>query len=520
MKKEKEENKPKKFKKKPIKIQLMNNYEKDKNAKLFGSTFTNSFHSINKITNNLLNQKMNNIKKPNKFNLTNQSTFIKSTANNKANVTIGNNTYRNNKNLKNDYKMTSSFYMTKEVKNKIKNPEIKNIKKMILNLSVNNSILERNKNQKALPGNSLTFRNNININKDTNIIDLYKRKVVKAPENKINKKELNNNMRKENKNINKINRREVSHKNNFERTKTNIRLKTKKNDANKISRGKSMDKKIQIDKEKKGYNNLYDKYLTKFKERMQKISLNKNYKTDEDIKINNNNNNKQMKNIQKKEIFTRYKTQTNFFKKKKDKKDKENNIKKIILELPKKQTTKMKIEKRKVGKSVLIKRDNEVKKEKGNTIRKEKEKMNQNENGIKVPKRSKSMAKLTDKTKKHLNEDKYDIDYILYGNIKPSKNEDPFDDIDSIVRQIDFDKIRLGAKNIFSTEGNDKYKNYCKNFNELFNKAISNNEQRKSIENDKSNKKSENQINMLQSENTTDSFKKNKINVSFIENTS
>ena len=87
------------------------------------------------------------------------------------------------------------------------------------------------------------------------------------------------------------------------------------------------------------------------------------------------------------------------------------------------------------------------------------------------------MAKLTDNTKKNLNNEKYDIDYILYGKIKPSKYED----------------------------------------DNLFNKDISKN-LRKSIEKDKSNEKNDNNINLIQNENTTDSFKKNKINVSFIEN--
>ena len=80
------------------------------------------------------------------------------------------------------------------------------------------------------------------------------------------------------------------------------------------------------------------------------------------------------------------------------------------------------------------------------------------------------MAKLTDNTKKNLNNEKYDIDYILYGKIKPSKYEDPFDDIDSIVRHIDFNRVKLNSKNIFDVEGNDKYENYSKNFDNLFNK--------------------------------------------------
>ena len=127
------------------------------------------------------------------------------------------------------------------------------------------------------------------------------------------------------------------------------------------------------------------------------------------------------------------------------------------------------------------------------------------------------MTRLTDRTKKNINDEKYDIDYILYGKINPPKYEDPFDDIDSIVKFINFDKININAKNIFSVENNDRYENYSKNFDVLFNKAISNN-QRKSIEKDKGNKNNDSNINLIQNENTTDSFKKNKINISFIDN--
>jgi hypothetical protein len=138
-----------------------------------------------------------------------------------------------------------------------------------------------------------------------------------------------------------------------------------------------------------------------------------------------------------------------------------------------------------------------------------------NDNKITIPKRSKSMNKLTDKTKKNFNDEKYDIDYILYGELKPSKNEDPFDDVDSIVKQLNFDNIRLKSKNIFNVEDNEKYEKYSQNFENLFNKAISDNGLRKSVEKNKDN---ENNSNVIQNENTTDSFKKNKINVSFIDN--
>ena len=487
MKKDVDDNITKKFKKRPKNIQLMKKTDTKDNSKIFGSTFSNNFTSINKVTNRLLNQKKITAKQPNKFNLTNESTLNKSLYNQNKKNNIYN-------------KTTSSFYIPKEEKNKDKKIPIKNVKKFVLNLSLNDNIKKRNGNNTNIIGNSLTYRNNINTNNDLNKQSTIRKKINKdknQKQNKITNKE-------------KIN--DGSRKNKFERAKTVVKLKTQKNQEKNNSRRKSKDKIEQIDKEKKGYNNLYDKYLDKFMERMHKISLIKNYRNDDDIKDKKILN----KSINKQGMIHRYKTQTNFFKKK-DKKDNEINNLKKTKEVQKKQTTKIKIEKRKVGKSVGIKINKDKNKEKEielkNNIR---IKNTQNNNNIiKIPKRSKSMAKLTEKSKKNLNEDKYDIDYILYEKIKPSKNEDPFDDIDSIVKQINFNVIRLKSKNIFNVEDNDKYENYKKNFDEIFSKAILDNNLRKSIEKNKNN---DNNSNILQNENTTDSFKKNKINVSFIEN--
>ena len=487
MKKDVDDNITKKFKKRPKNIQLMKKTDTKDNSKIFGSTFSNNFTSINKVTNHLLNQKKITAKQPHKFNLTNESTLNKSLYNQNKKNNIYN-------------KTTSSFYIPKEEKNKDKKIPIKNVKKFVLNLSLNDNIKKRNGNNTNIIGNSLTYRNNINTNNDLNKQSTIRKKINKdknQKQNKITNKE-------------KIN--DGSRKNKFERAKTVVKLKTQKNQEKNNSRRKSKDKIEQIDKEKKGYNNLYDKYLDKFMERMHKISLIKNYRNDDDIKDKKILN----KSINKQGMIQRYKTQTNFFKKK-DKKDNEINNLKKTKEVQKKQTTKIKIEKRKVGKSVGVKINKDKNKEKEielkNNIR---IKNTQNNNNIiKIPKRSKSMAKLTEKSKKNLNEDKYDIDYILYEKIKPSKNEDPFDDIDSIVKQINFNVIRLKSKNIFNVEDNDKYENYKKNFDEIFSKAILDNNLRKSIEKNKNN---DNNSNILQNENTTDSFKKNKINVSFIEN--
>ena len=487
MKKDVDDNITKKFKKRPKNIQLMKKTDTKDNSKIFGSTFSNNFTSINKVTNRLLNQKKITAKQPHKFNLTNESTLNKSLYNQNKKNNIYN-------------KTTSSFYIPKEEKNKDKKIPIKNVKKFVLNLSLNDNIKKRNGNNTNIIGNSLTYRNNINTNNDLNKQSTIRKKINKdknQKQNKITNKE-------------KIN--DGSRKNKFERAKTVVKLKTQKNQEKNNSRRKSKDKIEQIDKEKKGYNNLYDKYLDKFMERMHKISLIKNYRNDDDIKDKKILN----KSINKQGMIQRYKTQTNFFKKK-DKKDNEINNLKKTKEVQKKQTTKIKIEKRKVGKSVGVKINKDKNKEKEIELKNNTRIKNtqNNNNIIKIPKRSKSMAKLTEKSKKNLNEDKYDIDYILYEKIKPSKNEDPFDDIDSIVKQINFNVIRLKSKNIFNVEDNDKYENYKKNFDEIFSKAILDNNLRKSIEKNKNN---DNNSNILQNENTTDSFKKNKINVSFIEN--
>ena len=521
MKKDVEENISKKFKKKPKNMQLMKKAETKDNSKIFGSTFSNNFTSVNKVTNRLLYQKKVPTKQPHKFNLASQSMMNKSsfntenyTANNKTNISFGTNTYRYNQNKKNNInnKTTSSFYISKEEKNKDKKISIKNMKNFVLNLTLNDNTKKRNINKRNLFGVSLTYRNNINTNNELNKHSIMRKKMNKETENKINKNEKQNKIKKEFKKINKEKINEDLRRNKFERAKTVAKLKIQNNKESKKSKRNSMDKKEQIDREKKSYNNLYDKYLERFKEKVHRISLIKNYRNDEEIMDKKNQN----KNTNKLRLLQRFKTQTNFYKKNFDKKDKEIKTLKKFKDAPKKQTTKIKIEKRKVGKSVGVKINKEKNNEKEiqtkNNIKKNNE---QNNNKIKIPKRSKSMAKLTEKSKKNLNDDKYDIDYILYEKIKPSKNEDPFDDIDSIVKQLNFGVIRLQSKNIFSVEDNDKYESYSKNFDEIFSKAIIDNNLRKSIEKNKNN---DNNSNILQNENTTDSFKKNKINVSFIEN--
>ena len=229
MKKDVDDNIAKKFKKRPKNIQLMKKTDTKDNSKIFGSTFSNNFTSINKVTNRLLNQKKITAKQPHKFNLTNESTLNKSlyntenyTSNNKNNITFGNNAYKYNQNKKSNIynKTTSSFYIPKEDK-KI---AIKNVKKFVLNLSLNDNIKKRNGNNTNIIGNSLTYRNNINTNNDLNKQSTIRKKINKDKNEKQNKikKEFNKITNKE-----KIN--DDSRKNKFERAKTVVKLKTKKN---------------------------------------------------------------------------------------------------------------------------------------------------------------------------------------------------------------------------------------------------------------------------------------------------
>ena len=229
MKKDVDDNITKKFKKRPKNIQLMKKTDTKDNSKIFESTFSNNFTSINKVTNRLLNQKKITAKQPHKFNLTNESTLNKSLYNQNKKNNIYN-------------KTTSSFYIPKEDK-KI---AIKNVKKFVLNLSLNDNIKKRNGNNTNIIGNSLTYRNNINTNNDLNKQSTIRKKINKDKNEKQNKikKEFNKITNKE-----KIN--DDSRKNKFERAKTVVKLKTQKNKEKNNSRRKSKDKIEQIDKEKK-----------------------------------------------------------------------------------------------------------------------------------------------------------------------------------------------------------------------------------------------------------------------------
>ena len=100
--------------------------------------------------------------------------------------------------------------------------------------------------------------------------------------------------------------------------------------------------------------------------------------------------------------------------------------------------------------------------------------INNKQNELNDKKRSKSVVakKRNNKIKNGNNEEKDDIDSILYEEIKPSKDEDPFDDVDSVVRIIDFDYVILKSKSIFSVKNNEKYEEYSQNFENIFNTMI------------------------------------------------
>ena len=479
MKKDKDEKIVKKYQKKPIRSKLIKKIESKDNSKIFGSTFTSNFNSVNKAANKLLYQKINNIKKPHKFNLSNKTEYSNLTNNtsiSKNNISIENKTSRNDLIKQNHIKMSSTFYITKDDKNSRNRLPLSK-----LNLSLKDNLKGLEQNKKESKGTCLTSRNNIN-----------------------NKREINKKVLEDNK--------EESRKNKFNREKTVAKLKTKEAEEKKVIRGKSLNSKNNNDKsEKKSYNNLYDKYVERFKERMEKLSLNNNYIIDQD---NRNKNNKSMNKTHKKSLTKTITLRTLH-------KNKINNeiniISKQNIEALKRKNTKINFGKRKVGKSVGTKINNNKNKYQEKALKNKKEENKSQKNDkITVQRRTKSMSKLTIKTKKNNNDDnKYDIEYIMYEKIKPSKNEDPFDDIDSIVTAIDFDKVRLVSKNIFSVTENEKYDNFAKKYDIAFNNFIGKNTERKSIEDDK---KDENKNNNLQNEKTTDSFKKNKINVSFIEN--
>ena len=242
---------------------------------------------------------------------------------------------------------------------------------------------------------------------------------------------------------------------------------------------------------------------------MRKLAGNKNYR--EDI-YNINNNITQKYNFQRTLTFKKLDNKS-----KNKRKSRDYSKREILKDKTNKRSN------RRVGKSIgntKINCNQSKSKGKNNNI-------NSNKNKIeaisKNKKRSKSVVKLVEKNlfEKDDYEEKDDIESVLYGEVRFNKDDDPFDDIDSVARAIDFDFIKVQSKNIFSVEDNEKYNKYSQNFEEIFNKVIITNNQRKSINKNEQNENNENgekNASNTQSEKTTDSFKKNKINMSFIEN--
>ena len=333
----------------------------------------------------------------------------------------------------------------------------------------------------------------------------------KASFGKVNKYEkksknyINNSKRmKQNNNNNNdlVNKKE--HNNRFNRVKTVGHLRKSNVDEMNITKEKinkeessKHQNKHMNDKDKKNYTNLYDKYLNKFKDKISKNQNNKNYKDEIENKTKETQRNKNLNlNINKKHNFRKNLTCVMLEKRNNNKSTYRKNRDYSRGEILKEKTDKR--DYRISGKSIDNRNYNRSKNKRKATVvvhhgsKKESE--------VKNKVRSKSVVKLADRKnliKKDI-EDEYDIETILYGEIKPSKDEDPFDDVDSVVKKIDFDSVNLNTQNIFIDE-NEKYKIYSNNFDNFFDKLVKN----KNID-----KKEKNIGSNSISENTSDSSKK------------
>jgi hypothetical protein len=285
--------------------------------------------------------------------------------------------------------------------------------------------------------------------------------------------------------------------------------------ANKLARAKTIGKDHKTEPNvneshpnNQTYTNLYDKYYDKFKYKILQRKKINNYKDDKynnipnksTINIHSNIN----KNILKKTLTVRDLKSSRKPKKK-------------IEEKKNFETSKLNANKDKGNKAFFKRRMKstlKVIKKKENETEAKEEKPN------KMKMRSKSSSNLNKiiKPKKIKNEDNDGIENILFGKESLDVNEDPFDDIDSVVKKIDFSSVKLFAKNIFSLEYNDKYKKYSEKFDNMFSDFVKKKKQSKSKES--SENKIDSNISNLHSEKTTDSFKKNQVNISFIDNQS
>ena len=496
----------------------MNNIKEDKNANNH-NVKSNRFKLIKKFDNKgstlpFLNGSCNNLPlvysknsnhNHNQSSRINNSTYIDN--NNIVNVkgTISISSYMN-KNIRNNHKKyISSFYVDDEMS--------MNMNKSSMNKSMR--IRDRSKNQKD-------DRNNANNKKEEYKRAYSKKRTEKEIQNKINKMNkasfgkvnkyekksknyINNSKRmKQNNNNNNDNVNKKEHNNRFNRVKTVGHLRKSNVDEMNITKEKinkeessKHQNKYMNDKDKKNYTNLYDKYLNKFKDKISKNQNNKNYKDEIENKTKETQRNKNLNlNINKKHNFRKNLTCVML--------EKRNNYKSTYRknrDYSRGGILKEKTDKRDYrisGKSIDNRNYNRSKNKRKATV--VVHHGNKKEIEVKNKVRSKSVVKFADRKnliKKDV-EDEYDIETILYGEIKPSKDEDPFDDVDSVVKKIDFDSVNLNTKNIFIDE-NEKYKIYSNNFDNFFDKLVKN----KNID-----KKEKNIGSNSISENTSDSSKK------------
>lgn len=497
----------------------MNNIKEDKTANNRNVKY-NRFKLIKKIDNKgstlpFLNGSCNNLPtvysknsnhNHNQSSRINNSTYIDNNnniINGKGTISIS--SYMN-KNIRNNHKKyISSFYVDDEMS--------MNMNKSSMNKSMR--LGDRSKNQKE-------DRTNPNNKKEEYKRAYSKKRTEKEIQNKINKMNkasfgkvnkyekksknyINNSKRmKQNNNNNNdlVNKKE--HNNRFNRVKTVGHLRKSNVDEMNITKEKinkeessKHQNKHMNDKDKKNYTNLYDKYLNKFKDKISKNQNNKNYKDEIENKTKETQRNKNLNlNINKKHNFRKNLTCVMLEKRNNNKSTYRKNRDYSRGEILKEKTDKR--DYRISGKSIDNRNYNRSKNKRKATVvvhhgsKKESE--------VKNKVRSKSVVKLADRKnliKKDI-EDEYDIETILYGEIKPSKDEDPFDDVDSVVKKIDFDSVNLNTKNIF-IDKNEKYKIYSNNFDNFFDKLVKN----KNID-----KKEKNTGSNSISENTSDSSKK------------
>ena len=516
------------YNQRPNRIKLIKKVDSSihNSTKFNNSTYNNSsFQSIlahlAKNKNNKLSQ---NSKLHNQSSIMNSTTILESKNNNNGTFTIT--SYMNkkvNKNINNNIN-PSSFCIDENKTKQNKNYLNSSMIRLYQNISIK-------ENQKYKGNITNSFRSNINNKKEEYKRAYSRKRTEKEIQNRINKMSKNsfgkiNKLEKKSKNYlnNNINNNQTKVENKLSKIEFNHSLnkvktlgQLRKKNIDKINKEKKDNRNIIIENKEKNqkiYTNLYDKYYEKFKEKLNKLLINKNYRDDIDKKDKYNHREiKRNKNIIKKHYFQRTLT----CRKLENKNANKNNYR----DLSNGEILINKLKKRnydKSGKSIgnINKNYNQSKsKGKKNNISTS---TNKKELKEKNKKRSKSVVRLKENINFNNNdiEEKYDIESILYGPVKPSKDEDdPFDDVDSVVKALDFDYIKINSKNIFSIEQNEKYQKYLENFEEIFNKIIDVNNQRKSVNN---NEKNDANISNPQSEKTTDSFKKNKINISFIEN--